>query len=45
MNGKYEAFLPEVDAESPAPTLHPQSESFYAPNAFVVHRGKQQHVG
>uniref|UniRef100_A0A7S4G6H3 Uncharacterized protein n=1 Tax=Eutreptiella gymnastica TaxID=73025 RepID=A0A7S4G6H3_9EUGL len=30
------------DAESHARTLHPQSEPFSAPKAFVLHRGRQQ---
>ena len=45
-NHLYRAFLPDYQAaaESPEPALHPQSEPFCAPKAFVVHRGKQQPV-
>ena len=44
---QYNAFWPgcQAQCDSPAPTLHPQSEFFCAPKAFVVHRGKQQHGG
>ena len=49
MDSLYPAFIHtkpgcRAGAESPAPTLHPLSEPFYAPNAFVVLRGKQQPV-
>ena len=46
VSGRYGAFLPgyQAHAQSPAPTLHPQSEPFCAPTAFVMHPGKQQPV-
>ena len=45
VNRLYEVSWPAwQDAESPAPTLHPQSKPFYASKAFVVHPGKQQPV-
>ena len=44
VSGRYGAFWPgyQAHAETPPPTLHPQSEPFCTSTAFVVHLGKQQ---